>query len=121
MPLRTIALITAFSPGQSPPPVSTPSRTDWTITSVIRILGLAKSVSVLVLAWTLLLAGCLSTTDRKEGSRISGDTVTVYSSLPRHGVSAPAAAAVTAGERLAVAEADHRAGGGPGRAGRGPT
>ena len=68
-------------------------------------------MSVLVLAWTLLLAGCLSTTDREEGSRISGDTVTVYSSLPRHGVSAPAAAAVTAGERLAVAEADHRAGG----------
>src|SRR5919108_4857135 len=99
MPLRTIALITAFSPGQSPPPVSTPSRTDWTITSVIRILGLAKSVSVLVLAWTLLLAGCLSTTDREEGSRISGDTVTVYSSLPRHGVSAPPAAALPAGER----------------------
>src|SRR5215208_2859061 len=27
MPLRTIALIAAFSPGQSPPPVSTPMRT----------------------------------------------------------------------------------------------
>src|ERR1700722_149204 len=28
MPLRTTARITAFSPGQSPPPVSTPIRTD---------------------------------------------------------------------------------------------
>src|SRR5919204_4697315 len=31
MPLRTIARITALSPGQSPPPVSTPIRTAWNI------------------------------------------------------------------------------------------
>jgi len=84
---------------------------DWTITSVVRILGSAKSVSVLLLAATLALAGCLSTSEPEESSRITGATVTVYSSLPRHGVSAPAAAAVAAGERLALAEAHHGAGG----------
>jgi branched-chain amino acid transport system substrate-binding protein len=72
---------------------------------------LARSVSVLLLAAALLLAGCLSDTDPEESSRIAGDTVTIYSSLPRHGVSAPASAAVAAGQRLALADAAHRAGG----------
>jgi branched-chain amino acid transport system substrate-binding protein len=56
------------------------------------------------------LGGCLSTGDPEESSRITGGTVTVYSSLPRHGVSAPAAAAVAAGERLALSDAGGRAG-----------
>ena len=37
MPLRTTARMTAFSPGQSPPPVSTPIRTAATIGDFVRI------------------------------------------------------------------------------------
>jgi branched-chain amino acid transport system substrate-binding protein len=60
---------------------------------------------------TLWLAGCLSGSDPEETSRISGGTVTIYTSLPRHGVSAPAAAAAAAGQRLALADAGGRAAG----------
>jgi branched-chain amino acid transport system substrate-binding protein len=72
---------------------------------------LARTRTTLVCVAALALGGCLSTGDAEEGSRISGGTVTVYSSLPRHGVSAPVAAAVAAGERLALADAGRRAGG----------
>jgi branched-chain amino acid transport system substrate-binding protein len=41
---------------------------------------------------------------------VKGDTVVVYSSLPASGVSAPAARAVAAGERLALKDARGRAG-----------
>jgi branched-chain amino acid transport system substrate-binding protein len=58
----------------------------------------------------LLLGGCLGDDHPEESSRISGDTVTVYSSLPHHGVSAPVARAVAAGERLALTDARGRAG-----------
>jgi branched-chain amino acid transport system substrate-binding protein len=71
---------------------------------------LARTRTALLCAAALALGGCLSTGDPEEGSRISSGTVTVYSSLPRHGVSAPVAAAVAAGERLALADAGHRAG-----------
>jgi branched-chain amino acid transport system substrate-binding protein len=71
---------------------------------------LARTCTALLCAAALVVGGCLSTGDPEEGSRISGGTVTVYSSLPRHGVSAPVAAAVAAGERLALADAGHRAG-----------
>jgi branched-chain amino acid transport system substrate-binding protein len=69
---------------------------------------LARTRTALLCVAALALGGCLST---EESSRIPGGTVTVYSSLPRHGVSAPAAAAVAAGQRLALADAGHRAGG----------
>jgi branched-chain amino acid transport system substrate-binding protein len=42
---------------------------------------------------------------------VEGNTATVYSSVPRHGVSAAAGRAVVAGERRALAEAGGRAGG----------
>jgi branched-chain amino acid transport system substrate-binding protein len=71
---------------------------------------LARTCTALLCAAALALGGCLSTRDPEESSRISGGTVTVYSSLPRHGASAPVAAAVAAGERLALADAGHRAG-----------
>jgi branched-chain amino acid transport system substrate-binding protein len=67
--------------------------------------------TVLLCAAALALGGCLSGEDPDEGSRVVGDTVTVYSSLPRHGVSARAAAAVAAGQRLAYPDAGGRAGG----------
>ena len=44
-------------------------------------------------------------------ARIEGNTATVYSSAPRHGVSAAVARAVAAGERRALADAGGRAGG----------
>jgi branched-chain amino acid transport system substrate-binding protein len=58
------------------------------------------------------MGGCLGRQDNhEESTRISGGTVTVYTSLPRHGVSRAAGAAVAAGQRLALADADGRAGG----------
>jgi branched-chain amino acid transport system substrate-binding protein len=56
----------------------------------------------------LATSGCLGGEERS--SRIQGDTVTIYSSLPRHGVSAAAARATAAGQQLALADAGGRAG-----------
>jgi branched-chain amino acid transport system substrate-binding protein len=61
------------------------------------------------LAVTLALGGCLGGEERS--TRIQGDTVAVYASLPRSGVSAPSARATAAGQRLALEEAGGRAGG----------
>lgn len=55
------------------------------------------------------LGGCFGG-DGSEESRISGRTLTIYSSLPAHGASASAARAVAAGEGLALADAGKRAG-----------
>ena len=54
------------------------------------------------------LAGCLGGDDEPE--RISGNVATVYTSVPRHGVSVSAARKVLAGERRALAERGGRAG-----------
>jgi branched-chain amino acid transport system substrate-binding protein len=56
----------------------------------------------------LALSGCLG--DDERSTRIEGGKVTVYSSLPQHGVSAAAARATAAGERLALEDAGGRAG-----------
>src|SRR3954449_11897663 len=101
MPLRTIARITAFRPGQSPPPVSTPMR----IVSA-KYPGRATALVLVVVA---LLAGCGS--EGRKDNRASGSTLTIYTSLPRHGVSAGDGEAVAAGERLALADAGAQAGG----------
>jgi branched-chain amino acid transport system substrate-binding protein len=66
----------------------------------------ATSAALLV---ALALAGCLG--DGERPSRVEGDTAVVYSSLPRAGVSASAARAAAAGQRLALADAGGRAGG----------
>lgn len=52
------------------------------------------------------LAGCGA---RSESATIHGHTLTIYSSLPMQGVSAPAARAVWAGESYALSEAGARA------------
>jgi branched-chain amino acid transport system substrate-binding protein len=57
------------------------------------------------------LTGCLDGGDKGESTRISGDTLTVYSSLPRHGLTAEAAAAVLAGQRRALRDAGGRVSG----------
>jgi branched-chain amino acid transport system substrate-binding protein len=80
---------------------------------VVRILGLARTLAARLLLATaaVALGGCLGRGPSEETSRISGGTVTVYTSLPLHGVSRAAAAAVAAGQRLALADAGGRAGG----------
>jgi branched-chain amino acid transport system substrate-binding protein len=69
---------------------------------------LARSTTALLALLALALGGCLGGEERS--TRIEGGKVTVYSSLPRHGVSAAAAEAVAAGQRLALEEAGGRAG-----------
>src|ERR671917_131062 len=108
MPLRTTARMTALSPGQSPPPVSTPMRTAEKISAAVRISGLARPTAIALAVLALAMSGCLGGEERS--TRIEGDTVTIYSSLPWHGVSAAAARATAAGERLALEEAGGRAG-----------
>jgi branched-chain amino acid transport system substrate-binding protein len=74
-------------------------------------LGVRTFAAPLCLAAAVALGGCLGRGPSEETSRISGGTVTVYTSLPLHGVSRAAAAAVAAGQRLALADAGGRAGG----------
>jgi branched-chain amino acid transport system substrate-binding protein len=60
-------------------------------------------------AASVALAGCLGGDERS--TRVEGGTAVVYTSLPRHGVSAAAARATAAGQRLALEDAGGRAGG----------
>jgi branched-chain amino acid transport system substrate-binding protein len=64
------------------------------------------------LACALALAACSSggEDDRDAAARARGMTLTVYSSLPRHGVSAQITRAVAAGQRRALADARGRVG-----------
>jgi branched-chain amino acid transport system substrate-binding protein len=57
----------------------------------------------------LLFAGCLGDAG-DEPRRVEGDSATVYVSVPRTGVAAPAGRAVQAGARLALEDAGGRAG-----------
>src|SRR4051794_20870827 len=101
MPLRTIARMTAFSPGQSPPPVSIPMRMrpGTYIAAVARPMALAAA----------LLAGCGG--GHEATSRRTPDgPLTVYLSAPRHGVEARGGEAVAAGARQALADARGRVG-----------
>jgi branched-chain amino acid transport system substrate-binding protein len=85
-------------------------RTGGTIYPAVRISGLARwTTAAAALTAVLALGGCLGGEERS--TRIEGGTVTVYASLPHHGVSAPAARAAAAGERLALEDAGGRAGG----------
>ncbi len=56
------------------------------------------------------LGGCLGSNGDDEPARVPGRSATVYLSLPRDGVSAPAGRAVEAGARLALEDAGSRAG-----------
>jgi branched-chain amino acid transport system substrate-binding protein len=56
------------------------------------------------------LTGCLGNEGGDERPLIEGDVATVYSSAPRHGVSATTAEEVLAGERRALEERGGRAG-----------
>jgi branched-chain amino acid transport system substrate-binding protein len=83
-------------------------RTAEKISAAVRISGLARTTAIALALLALAMSGCLGGEERS--TRIQGDTVTVYSSLPRHGVSAAAARAAAAGQRLALEEAGGRAG-----------
>jgi branched-chain amino acid transport system substrate-binding protein len=58
-----------------------------------------------------VLAGCLGNGADDQRHVIKGETATVYSSVPQHGVSAATAAEVLAGEQRALDESGGRAGG----------
>src|SRR3954463_9129080 len=100
MPLRTIARITALSPGQSPPPVSIPMRMrpGTYIAAAARPMALAA----------LLIAGCGGGQEGTTRHTPAGP-LTVYLSAPRHGVEARAGQAVADGARQALADAHGRA------------
>jgi branched-chain amino acid transport system substrate-binding protein len=60
----------------------------------------------------LALGGCLGEDGGgSEAQTVQGDSATIYMSMPAHGVSAPAARAAEAGARLALEDAQGRAGG----------
>jgi branched-chain amino acid transport system substrate-binding protein len=71
----------------------------------------AKPLVALACAGAAPLTGCLGNGADDEPHRIKGDTATVYSSAPRHGVSAGTAEEVLAGEERALTERGGRAGG----------
>src|SRR3954468_19223000 len=101
MPLRTIARITAFRPGQSPPPVSIPMRMrpGTYIAAAGRPLALALA----------LLAGC-GGGQAATTQRVPDGPLTIYLSAPRRGIEASAGRAVAAGARLALDDAGARVG-----------
>src|SRR3954452_20034377 len=101
MPLRTMARITALSPGQSPPPVRIPMR--------MRAGTYIAAATRLLVASLVLMTGC-SGAGAGTTARAPDGPLTVYLSVPAHGVDAPAAAAVASGARLALQDAHGRAG-----------
>jgi branched-chain amino acid transport system substrate-binding protein len=70
----------------------------------------ARAACALACACAPILSGCHGNGD-DEPHVIKGETATVYSSVPRHGVSASTARRVLKGERRALAERKGRAGG----------
>ena len=68
------------------------------------------ALAALLCAASAVFAGCLGDGGDDEPHVIKGDTATVYSSVPQHGVSAATAAEVLKGERRALDERGGRAG-----------
>jgi branched-chain amino acid transport system substrate-binding protein len=83
-------------------------RTAEKISAGVTISGLARTTTAALVLLALALGGCFGGEERS--TRIGGGKVTIYSSLPGHGVSAPAARATAAGQRLALEDAGGRAG-----------
>src|SRR3954465_11273331 len=101
MPLRTMARITAFSPGQSPPPVNIPMR--------MRAGTYIAAATRPLIAALVLASGC-SGGGEATTARAPDGPLTVYLSVPSHGTEAQAAGEVAAGARLALEDAHGRAG-----------
>lgn len=68
-----------------------------------------RALPILLAALAASLAACGD--DAQEPTRVRGDTLTVYASLPTDGLDARAGAAAAQGMRTALAQADRRAGG----------
>jgi len=110
--------MTALRPGQSPPPVRTPIRTGADDTGGgspdgLVIIGTvsARPAPIAALLCAALLSGCFGDDDKEASRRpIRGHVLTVYSSAPTEGPSAPTGRAVAAGERQALTDAGARAG-----------
>ena len=68
--------------------------------------SLPRTLLIAACAAVLGLCGCLG--KHQPSPRVGGDTLVIYTSLPEGGVSAPAARAVAAGERLALSDAGGR-------------
>ena len=103
--------MTAFRPGQSPPPVSTPIRTLITIPMPVTMAARGTRTDIHLGGAGARWRSSAVAAAGDEPTRIEGNTATVYSSTPRHGVSVAMARAVVAGERRALADAGGRAGG----------
>src|SRR5262245_41185917 len=109
--------MTALSPGQSPPPVSTPIRTaghhsrtgrraSFTIAAVT-----PRALTLAALACAAALAGGFDGADEAAEHRpVRGHVLDVYASRPTEGPSAATARAVMAGQRQALADAGSRVG-----------
>lgn len=67
-----------------------------------------RALPILLAALAVALSACDD--DSERSTRVRGDTLTVYASLPAHGLDAAAGAAAAAGMRAALAEAGKRAG-----------
>jgi branched-chain amino acid transport system substrate-binding protein len=70
---------------------------------------LGRPLAGITVVLALLVAGC-GASERAEESRIVGDTLTVYSSLPQTGPLAPVARDMVRAEKLALEQAGGRAG-----------
>lgn len=68
-----------------------------------------RALPLLLAVLAGLLVACGD--DKPESTRVRGDTLTVYASLPAHGVEAPAGRAAEVGMRRALAEAGGKADG----------
>ena len=103
MPLRTIARMTAFRPGQSPPPVSTPIRIGAQDNSIgsrwtRRLTRSAVSLALRAAASARTAAARSATARRGRHAHAS------TRACPRRASRRPRRAPSTAGERLALAE-----------------
>ncbi|MBV9048946.1 MAG: hypothetical protein JOY58_11790, partial [Solirubrobacterales bacterium] len=68
------------------------------------------SLTLAGFALLFLLAGCGGTRDQAVGNRISGTTLTIYSSLPLQGPSSVTGQALLNGEQLALGQVGSRIG-----------
>jgi branched-chain amino acid transport system substrate-binding protein len=74
-------------------------------------LGFRPAWVVALLLALVFLPGCLGGDEDDKPHRIRGNVATIYSSVPRHGISAAAGSEVLAGERHALEEHGGRTGG----------
>ncbi len=70
-----------------------------------------RALPILLAVAATALAACGGDDESRDSTRVRGDTLTIYASLPAHGLEAAAGDAAAAGMRAALAEARGRAGG----------